>query len=197
MAVSCWASGTLSLKPTSDTAPQTGSFPRRSKISCPPEFFPARIKKSLNMDLIVRKASPEVIGDAVASFPIPGGIPGLSLPVGDNPWLAGVAGLLVVVPLMVQRLLTLTKQVDMAAQTVEKIADTVGKVAEEVDKAAENLAESLPEGSLKKVVGIVEDLAEETVKDAQKVEDLMDKVEEMDDKLEEFLNKNFKGSDKA
>ncbi|GFP86465.1 hypothetical protein PHJA_000790300 [Phtheirospermum japonicum] len=78
----------------------------------------------------------------------------------------------------------------------EKIADAVGKVAEEVDKAAEDIGEALPEGGLKKVVAFVEDLAEETVKDAQKVEDLMDKVEEMNDKLEAILEKQSKGTEK-
>ncbi|KAL6550114.1 hypothetical protein OROMI_020602 [Orobanche minor] len=149
------------------------------------------------VDLLIRKVTPEAAGDVVSSLSITSGIPGFSLPAGDTPWLAVVAGLLVAVPLMVQRLLTLTKEVDMAAQTVEKIADAVGKVAEEVDKAAEGIAAALPDGGLKKVVRIVEGLAEETVKDAQKVEDLMDKVEELDDKLEEFLIKKFKGTDEA
>ncbi|CAA2962987.1 Hypothetical predicted protein [Olea europaea subsp. europaea] len=110
----------------------------------------------------------------------------------DNPWFAGVAGFMVTVPFLAQRLLTLTKEVDLAAQTVEKIADAVEKVAEEVDKAAENIAESLPEGALKNVVNLVEDLAEETAKDAQKVEDLMDKIEEIDDKVEAYFSNQSK-----
>ncbi|KAL0393410.1 UNVERIFIED_CONTAM: hypothetical protein Slati_4307200, partial [Sesamum latifolium] len=124
--------------------------------------------------LVVRNATPEAAGDLLSSFFSLPGIPGLPH-LGDNPWLAGAVGLFVAVPLMLQRLLTLTKEVDMAAQTVEKIADVVGKVADEVDKAAEEIAEALPEGGLKQVVHFVEDLAEETAKDAQKVEDLMDK----------------------
>ncbi|KAL0445913.1 UNVERIFIED_CONTAM: hypothetical protein Slati_1719200 [Sesamum latifolium] len=141
---------------------------------------------------IVRNATPEAAGDLITSFPIPS----ISLP-GDNPWITGIAGLLVTVPFLVQRLLTLTKEVDMAAETVEKIADTVGKVAEEVDKVAEEIAEALPEGGLKKMVSFVEDLAEETTKDAQMVEDLMDKVEELDDKLDAILKQQSKGTDKA
>lgn len=85
----------------------------------------------------------------------------------------------------------------MAAEAVEKIADTVGKVAEEVDKAAEDLMDSLPEGGLMQVVNYVEDLAEETTKEAQKVEDLMNKVEELNEKLEEILEQESKGSEKA
>ncbi|KAI3468854.1 hypothetical protein Pfo_025517 [Paulownia fortunei] len=172
---------------------QNEGFLRRSNLQ---RFATRRINIPSKMDLVVRKATPEAAGDLLSSFSLPGGIPGFSLP-GDNPWFAGVAALLVGVPLMVQRLLTLTKEVDMAAQTVERIADAVEKVAEEVDKAAEDIAEALPEGGLKKVVRFVEDLAEETAKDAQKVEDLMDKVEELDDKVEAFLNKKFKGTGKA
>ncbi|KAI3453545.1 hypothetical protein Pfo_010208 [Paulownia fortunei] len=151
-----------------------------------------RSSKGSNKGFVVRNATPEAAGDLLSSFSLPT-IPGFS----DNPWITGIAGLLVAVPFLVQRLLTLTKEVDMAAETVEKIADAVGKVAEEVDKAAEDIAEALPEGGLKKVVSFVEDLAEETAKDAQKVEDLMDKVEELDDKLEAFLEKQSKGTEKA
>ncbi|KAL0331372.1 UNVERIFIED_CONTAM: hypothetical protein Sangu_1682700 [Sesamum angustifolium] len=161
----------------------------------------AALRRSVNSPsshkyLVVRNATPEAAGDLLSLFSSLPGIPGLPH-LGDNPWLAGAVGLFVAVPLMVQRLLTLTKEVDMAAQTVEKIADVVGKVADEVDKAAEEIAEALPEGGLKQVVHFVEDLAEETAKDAQKVEDLMDKVEELDDKLEAFLNKQTKSSGEA
>ncbi|KAG8382356.1 hypothetical protein BUALT_Bualt05G0068800 [Buddleja alternifolia] len=154
-----------------------------------------RTSKGSNKDFVVRNATPEIAGDVVSSFSGLG-IPGLSM-LGDNPWLTGIAGLMVTVPFLIQRLIAFTKEVDVAAQTIEKIADTVGKVAEEVDKAAEDMAEALPEGGLKKVVSFVEDLAEETVKDAQMVEDLMDKVEKLDDKLEEFLKKQPKGTEKA
>lgn len=108
-----------------------------------------------------------------------------------------MAGLLAGVPILIQRLLTLTKEVDIAAQTVEKVAVTVGKVAEEVEKAAVDIEKSLPEGGLQRVVSFVEDLAEETAKDAKTVEDLMDKVEEMDQKLEEFLERQTQGVEKA
>ncbi|XP_019174135.1 PREDICTED: uncharacterized protein LOC109169710 isoform X1 [Ipomoea nil] len=81
-----------------------------------------------------------------------------------------------------------TEQVEAAAETVEKVADVVGNVAHEVDKAAEGFKENLPAGKLKDIVEAIEHVAEETAKDAQIVEDLMDKVEELDDKLEEFLH---------
>ncbi|KAH6794966.1 hypothetical protein C2S52_005443 [Perilla frutescens var. hirtella] len=162
------------------------SFLRRSNFH---RFSSARPS---NNDLVVRRATPEVAGDLLSSFSL------TSIPVlGDNPWLAGGFGLLVGVPFMIQRLVALTKQIDMAAQAVENIADAVEKVAEGVDKAAEDLMESLPEGKLKKVVSFVEHLAEDTAEEAEKISDLMDKVEEIDDKLEEFLDKKFKGTGKA
>ncbi|KAK4435164.1 hypothetical protein Salat_0679700 [Sesamum alatum] len=168
------------------------SFLRRSYLQRSAALRRSVDNPSSHKYLVVRNAMPEAAGDLLSSLSLPG-IPDLSL-LEDNPWLTGAVGLFVAVPLMVQRLLTLTKEVDMAAQTVEKIADTVGKVADEVDKAAEEIAAALPEGGLKQVVHFVEDLAEETAKDAQKVEDLMDKVEELDDKLEAFLNKQTKSS---
>lgn len=64
----------------------------------------------------------------------------------------------------------------MVAETAEKIANTVGKVVEEADQVVEDLAEEVPEGGLKQICSFVEDLAEETAKDDQKVEDLMNKV---------------------
>lgn len=64
----------------------------------------------------------------------------------------------------------------MVAETAEKIANTVGKVVEEADQVVEDLAEAVPEGGLKQISSFVEDLAEETAKDDQKVEDLMNKV---------------------
>ncbi|KAL7160274.1 hypothetical protein ABFS83_01G083100 [Erythranthe nasuta] len=196
----CIISSTIHLNNTSIIKSSAASTLLNDRQLC---FFLRRrrsnFKKPSNKNLVVRNATPEAATaavDVLSSFSLTGGIPGLSL-AGDNPLLAGAAGLFVVLPMVVQRLLTLTKEVDMAAQTVEKIADAVEKVAEEVDKAAEGIAAGLPEGGFKKVVKFVEVLAEETAKDAQKVEDLMDKVEELDDKVEEFLNKKFNGTGKA
>lgn len=110
------------------------------------------------------------------------------LPSGENSWISWAVGLGVTVPLITARLLTLTKQVSLAAETVEKVAEAVEKVADDVDKAAEEFAAKLPEGGkLKGIVQSIEHLAEETEKDAQLVQDLMDKVEGVDEKLEAFL----------
>ncbi|XP_057773544.1 uncharacterized protein LOC130992811 isoform X2 [Salvia miltiorrhiza] len=157
--------------------------------------------RSSKKDLIVRNVtSPEAAADLVSSSAAGGDLlSSFSLPtvegISDNPWLAGIAGLAVGVPFLIQWLVTVSKEVEVVAETVEKIADAVGNAAEEVDKVAEDLAEALPEGGLKQVVSFVEDLAEETAKETQMVEDLMDKVEEMNEKLEQALEKESKGTD--
>ncbi|XP_055834107.1 uncharacterized protein LOC129902749 [Solanum dulcamara] len=110
------------------------------------------------------------------------------LPTGENSWVSWAVGLGVTVPLITARLLTVTKQVSLAAETVEKVAEAVEKVAEDVDKAAEEFAANLPQGKLRGIVESIEHLAEETEKDAQSVQDLMDKVEEVDEKLEAFIS---------
>lgn len=110
------------------------------------------------------------------------------LPTGENSWISWAVGLGVTVPFLTARLLTVTKQVSLAAETVEKVAEAVEKVADDVDKAAEEFAAKLPEGGkLRGIVESIEHLAEETEKDAQLVQDLMDKVEEVDEKLEAFI----------
>ncbi|MCD7445877.1 hypothetical protein HAX54_015602 [Datura stramonium] len=99
------------------------------------------------------------------------------LPTGENSWVTWAVGLGVTVPLLTARLLTVTKQVSIAAETVEKVAEAVEKVADDVDKAAEDFAAKLPQGGkLRGIVESIEHLAEETEKDAQLVQDLMDKV---------------------
>ncbi|KAM3342431.1 hypothetical protein P3S68_027397 [Capsicum galapagoense] len=111
------------------------------------------------------------------------------LPTGENSWISWAVGLGVTVPLITARLLTITKQVSFAAETVEKVAEAVEKVADDVDKAAEQFAATLPEGGkLRGIVESIEHLAEETEKDAQLVQNLMDKVEEVDEKLEAFIS---------
>lgn len=67
--------------------------------------------------------------------------------------------------------------VEAGAEAVEKVAETVERVAEDVEKMAEDVSQNLPEGGkLKQVVGAVINAAQETAKDAQLAEDLIDKV---------------------
>ncbi|CAI9754852.1 unnamed protein product [Fraxinus pennsylvanica] len=169
----------LHYNPTTPNQQNGGSF-----LGDPSSKYTQTLRRnngSKKRDLVVEATPDPEIGNLLSFWP------------SDNLWIAaGVAGVMVTLPFFAQRLLTLTREVDLAAETVEKIADSVGKVAEEVDKAAENIAEALPEGGLKNVVNLVEDLAEESAKDAQKVEDLMDKVEELDNKVEAYFKNQSK-----
>ncbi|KAL1559768.1 hypothetical protein AAHA92_10074 [Salvia divinorum] len=163
------------------------SFLRRSN------FNRSHSTRPSNKDFAVRRATPEVAGEIIASNPL-SGIPFI----GDNPLLAGIFALTVAVPLVIQRIVAFTKQIEAASQTVEKIADTVENIADEVDKAAEELKAALPDGRLKEAVSFVEKLAENTSDGADKVSDLMDKVQELDDKMDEFMEKGKnKGTGKA
>ncbi|CAK9149030.1 unnamed protein product [Ilex paraguariensis] len=115
----------------------------------------------------------------------------------ENSWIGWVFGAVVAIPLAGQWLLTLTKEVEVAAETVEKVAEAVEDVAEKVDKMAEDMIEKLPDGGLKNAVTFVENLAEETIKKADQVEELMDKVEEMDKKVESLITDKFNVAAKA
>ncbi|KAG9132740.1 hypothetical protein Leryth_014027 [Lithospermum erythrorhizon] len=110
----------------------------------------------------------------------------------DTPWYAWAGAAMVAIPLAIQRIVKLTNDVEAVADTIEGIADTVGKVAEQVDKAADDIVEKLPEGKLKEMISKVDDIAEATIRESQKVEDLMDKVEEMSNEMEEFIIQHTK-----
>ncbi|GAA0151348.1 hypothetical protein LIER_32575 [Lithospermum erythrorhizon] len=110
----------------------------------------------------------------------------------DTPWYAWAGAAMIAVPLAIQRIVKLTNEVEAVADGIGDIADTVGKVADQIDKAADDLVEKLPEGKLKEVIEQVDDLAEATSREAQKLEDLMDKVEEMSNEMEEFIVEHSK-----
>lgn len=62
-------------------------------------------------------------------------------------------------------------------ERVEEVVEMVEKVAEDVEKVADDIGDHLPEGTkLRKAASFVENVAEETVKDANQVEQFIDKV---------------------
>ncbi|KAL7155776.1 hypothetical protein ABFS83_03G098900 [Erythranthe nasuta] len=103
-------------------------------------------------------------------------------------WLLGIA-LSIFLPFAGSKwgpLLQFKNDVDTAMETIEQIADVVEKVAEVVDEVADGISGNLPEGGrMKKVVEIVDDVAEETVKDAGTVGDAIDK--EVEGKVENIV----------
>lgn len=68
-------------------------------------------------------------------------------------------------------------EVDTVVETIEQITEVVEKVAEVVDKVAEDIADDLPEGGrFRKAVVLIENVAEQTAKDAHLLEDIIHKV---------------------
>ncbi|GAA0158078.1 hypothetical protein LIER_15195 [Lithospermum erythrorhizon] len=127
-----------------------------------------------------------VVCSIEAGNPIPSGPPS------SSHWKSWVLGIIVsvILPLATGKLgpLSLIKdKFDMALQNVENIVETVEKVAGGVEKAAEHLLDELPDGQLKKVVSIVEHIAERAAKDADSLDDVIDMVQEESEKLEEHL----------
>ncbi|XVE55548.1 hypothetical protein DITRI_Ditri03aG0167800 [Diplodiscus trichospermus] len=74
-------------------------------------------------------------------------------------------------------LLKLKNEADNLLETAENISDVVEEVAEKVEKIADEIGDRLPEGGkLRATLDLVEDLAEETAKNARLAGDLIDKV---------------------
>lgn len=73
--------------------------------------------------------------------------------------------------------LKFVESLEMAEEKIEEMAEAVEKVGEDVEKVAEEIEEKLPDGGkLKSAVTLVENVAKETVNDADKLEELIDKV---------------------
>ncbi|XP_022766406.1 uncharacterized protein LOC111311296 [Durio zibethinus] len=95
-------------------------------------------------------------------------------------------------------LLKLKNDADNILEAAEHISDVVEEVAEKVEKIADEVGDQLPDGGkLKATLELVEDLAEETAKDAHLAGDLIDKVQEIEDKMESFMESvDAKGNEK-
>ncbi|XVF64838.1 hypothetical protein PTKIN_Ptkin09bG0198600 [Pterospermum kingtungense] len=95
-------------------------------------------------------------------------------------------------------LLKLKNDADKVLETAEQISDVVEEVAEKVEKIADDIGDQLPEGGkLKATLELVEDIAEQTAKEARLAGDLVDKVQDMEDKLESFMESvDAKGNEK-
>lgn len=88
---------------------------------------------------------------------------------------------------------------DETLASVETGVEVVEHVAEVTEKQAANAADSLPDGSLRKVSVEIEYIAEVVDKDAHKLEAIIEKIEEVSDKIDdavepviEELEKDFK-----
>ncbi|KAE8666787.1 putative RNA-binding family protein [Hibiscus syriacus] len=74
--------------------------------------------------------------------------------------------------------LKLMNDAEKVLETAEHISDVVEEVAEKVEKIADEVGDQLPDGGkLRATLELVEDLAEETAKNAHLAGDLIDKAE--------------------
>lgn len=68
--------------------------------------------------------------------------------------------------------------VDRLEATVDAVAETVENVAEKVEKISCEMADALPDGTLKEIILAVEKTADIIDKSAEKTGNLIDKVSE-------------------
>ncbi|CAH9078418.1 unnamed protein product [Cuscuta europaea] len=124
--------------------------------------------------LVVRIGSGAGVEPAAGSFLDPDPIKG---------WLIGLL-LSAVVPFFRHKFGSLM-QIRNSIEQVEEVVHGLEKVAEVVDKVAEEIGGTLPDGSLKEAVAMVERAAEKADKSAENLGELIDKVEELGEKVEE------------
>ncbi|CAH9105134.1 unnamed protein product [Cuscuta epithymum] len=98
-------------------------------------------------------------------------------------WLIGIL-LSAVIPFFRHKFGSLM-QIRNSIEQVEEVVHGLEKVAEVVDKVAEEIGGTLPDGSLKEAVAMVERAAEKADKSAENLGELIDKVEELGEKVEE------------
>ncbi|CAI9778053.1 unnamed protein product [Fraxinus pennsylvanica] len=105
-------------------------------------------------------------------------------------WILGIL-LTIVLPFGTNNrgpVLKLKDEVDTAVETIEHITEVVEKVAEVVDKVAEDIADDLPEGGrFRKAVDFIENVAEETAKDAHLLGDIIHKVQGFEEDVESIV----------
>ncbi|KAH8516165.1 hypothetical protein Peur_047485 [Populus x canadensis] len=116
-------------------------------------------------------------------------------PSAPSPWKGWVLGMLISIILPFCRnkwgaVLLIKDKVEQVVEIADHVADIVEEVAEEVGKVAEEVADHLPEGGkLQQVATFVENVAKETAKDANVVDEIIEKiknqVEEVEKEVEE------------
>ncbi|XP_011016870.1 PREDICTED: uncharacterized protein LOC105120399 isoform X2 [Populus euphratica] len=111
-------------------------------------------------------------------------------PSSPSPWKGWVLGMLISIILPFCRskwgpLLLIKDKVEEVVEIADHVADIVEEVAEEVGKVAEEVADHLPEGGkLQEVATFVENVAKETAKDANVVDEIIEKIKNQVEELE-------------
>ncbi|KAJ6939519.1 hypothetical protein NC651_005848 [Populus alba x Populus x berolinensis] len=114
-------------------------------------------------------------------------------PSAPSPWKGWVLGMLISIILPFCRnkwgaLLLIKDKVEEVVEIADQVADIVEEVAEEVGKVADEVADHLPEGGkLQQVATFIENVAKETAKDANVVDEIIEKVEGVEKEVEEAV----------
>ncbi|KAL3638797.1 hypothetical protein CASFOL_016704 [Castilleja foliolosa] len=146
--------------------------------------FPSN-KTRAQSNIITKRNHFTVYANSVPGNPSPSGPPS-SHPMG---WIIGIVVSLVL-PFFTNKwgpLWVLRNRIMNAVQSVEDIVEAVEKVAEKVDEIAEDIGDDLPQGKLKDLVHLVENMAEKTAKTADCIDNVIDKVQEVEDQVEKRI----------
>ncbi|XP_039127642.1 uncharacterized protein LOC120263730 [Dioscorea cayenensis subsp. rotundata] len=85
------------------------------------------------------------------------------------------------------------KAQDRLEATVDAVAETVENVAEKVEKISCEMADALPDGTLKEIILAVEKTADIIDKSAEKTGNLIDKLDDIEAKVDAFVDPSNKG----
>ncbi|KAJ6730307.1 PHAGE CAPSID SCAFFOLDING PROTEIN (GPO) SERINE PEPTIDASE [Salix viminalis] len=109
-------------------------------------------------------------------------------------WILGVL-LSVILPFCRNKwggLLMMKDKIEAVVELADQVADIVEEVAEGVEKVADEVADHLPEGGkLKQVATFVENVARETAKDADLIDDVIEKVKMQMEEVEKEVEKEL------
>ncbi|KAL2893696.1 Matrix metalloproteinase-9 [Bienertia sinuspersici] len=107
-------------------------------------------------------------------------------------WIAGIV-ISLLLPFLKDKwgpLFFLKKNIAQKLQAVEDVAETLEKVADRVDHITEDFGKSLPDGSFKNAVGMIETVAERVELAAHYTDQAIDKIQELEGEMESYAESN-------
>ncbi|CAA0827878.1 Unknown protein [Striga hermonthica] len=142
--------------------------------------------KKMQTHYKTKRNSFAVYANSVPGAPLPSTPPPNSHPLS---WIIGVL-ISLMLPFFTNKwgpLWVVKNRIENAVQRVEDVVEAVEKVAGKIDEIAEDIADDLPQGKLKDLVEMVENVAEKTAKTADSLDNVIDKAQEAEDRLEEIV----------
>ncbi|KAM0949036.1 hypothetical protein DsansV1_C06g0066021 [Dioscorea sansibarensis] len=106
-------------------------------------------------------------------------------------WITWLGGAFAVLSVPFYR--RIRKAQDQVEVMVAKVADEVENVAEKVEKISSDMADALPEGTLKEMVLSVEKIAIAAEEDAKETQILLEKLDKIEAEVDELVDPLAKG----